>query len=86
MKADAIIGVTQPDEFQQQNVYCMKLLKTRYGGKNRGATFLVGVDTEKQRIYDVQQDKVANDTVNIFDSQPISKNDGSVELDEIDYL
>jgi replicative DNA helicase len=86
MKADAIFGVTQPDEFQQQNVYCMKLLKTRYGGKNRGATFLVGVDTEKQRIYDVAQDKVANDTVNIFDSQPISKNDGSVELDEIDYL
>ena len=64
----------------------MKLLKTRYGGKNRGATFLVGVDTEKQRIYDVQQDKVANDTVNIFDSKPISKDDGGTSVEEIDYL
>lgn len=86
MKADAIFGVTQPEDFQQQNCYCMKLLKTRYGGKNRGATFLVGVDTEKQRIYDVQQDKVANDTVNIFDSKPISKDDGGTSVEEIDYL
>lgn len=88
MKADSIFGVTQPDDMQQQNCYCMKLLKTRYGGKNRGATFLVGVDTERQRIYDVSQDKVKNDTVSLFDTEKISHNDGRVDLeaDDIDYL
>jgi replicative DNA helicase len=88
MKADSIFGVTQPDDMQQQNCYCMKLLKTRYGGKNRGATFLVGVDTERQRIYDVAQDKVKNDTVSLFDTEKISHSDGHVDLEaqDIDYL
>ena len=92
-KADAIFGVTQPEDYEQQNVYCMKLLKTRYGGiggNNRGKTFLVGVDTARQRIYDVEQDKVKNDTVSMFEKAPISKSDGGVNLDtqepiEVDF-
>ena len=29
MKADAVFGVTQPDEMKEQNLYIVKLLKTR---------------------------------------------------------
>lgn len=70
-KADAIFGVTQTDEYKQQNVYCVKLLKTRYGNQ-RNDTFLLGVDIEKQRIYDVDNEAIQQGSVNIFDAPEAS--------------
>lgn len=54
MKADAIFGVTQTPELKSANMYNVKLLKTRYGGNFRGATVTIGVNIEKQKIYDLR--------------------------------
>lgn len=53
MKADAIFGVTQPPELKAANMYNVKLLKTRYGNM-RGTTVTIGVNIEKQKIYDLR--------------------------------
>lgn len=67
MKADAIFGITQPEEFKEQGMYLVKLLKTRYGNQ-RGENVTIGVDIEKQRIFDINSSQYANRTLNIFDS------------------
>lgn len=68
MKADAVFGVTQPDEMKEQNLYIVKLLKTRYGAPLNGRPILtrIGVDTEKQRIYDIDIADQNNQASNIF--------------------
>lgn len=81
-KADAIFGVTQTDEYKQQRVYCVKLLKTRYGGGHRNDVFLVGVDTEKQRIFDVDNQQVRQEAVNIFTSDQAAKSLASSQPDD----
>lgn len=53
MKADAIFGVTQPPELKSANMYNVKLLKTRYGNM-RGNCVTIGVNIEKQKIYDLR--------------------------------
>ena len=93
-KADAIFGVTQPDEYKESSMYCVKLLKTRYGNQ-RNDTVLLGVDIEKQRIFDVNQVDAKMSSVNIFDSKPSKSNvddepyvyeePSSGSFDEIDF-
>lgn len=51
MKADAVFGVMVPPNLD--GMYIIKLLKTRYGNK-RGQSVTIGVDVEKQRIFDVE--------------------------------
>ena len=53
MKADVIFGVTQPPELKTANMYTVKLLKTRYGQPPQPIV-TIGVDIEKQRIYDLK--------------------------------
>lgn len=52
MKADAIFGIMQSPEMKEANMYTVKLLKTRYGNK-RGNVVTIGVDVEKQRLFDL---------------------------------
>lgn len=52
MKADAVFGVMQSPELKEAEMYSVKLLKTRYGNK-RGQAITIGVDIEKQRIFDL---------------------------------
>lgn len=79
MKADAIFGFTQSEEFKEQGLYSVKLLKTRYGNK-RGTITSIGVNVEKQRIFDVTNYS-GNQTVNIFDSTDDDKKDSGIEID-----
>lgn len=62
MKADAIFGFTQTEELKEQGMYQVKLLKTRYGNL-RGTVITIGVDVEKQRIYDLGTNTSMNNTI-----------------------
>jgi len=53
MKADVIFGVTQTPDLKSANMYTVKLLKTRYG-QPPNPIVTIGVDIEKQRIYDLK--------------------------------
>lgn len=59
MKADAIFGIMQSPEMKEAAMYSVKLLKTRYGNK-RGNTVTIGVDVEKQRLFDLVGYKTQN--------------------------
>lgn len=68
MKADAVFAVTQTPEMKDQGMYQVQLLKTRYGNQ-RGQLVTIGVDVEKQRIYDLNNSaSVAARTQNIVDT------------------
>jgi replicative DNA helicase len=70
MKADAVFAVTQTPEMKDQGMYQVQLLKTRYGNQ-RGQLVTIGVDVEKQRIYDLNNSaSVAARTQNIVDANP----------------
>lgn len=69
MKADAVFAVTQTPEMKDQGMYSVQLLKTRYGNQ-RGQVVTIGVDVEKQRIFDLNSSSsVAARTTSIVDSK-----------------
>ena len=68
MKADAVFAVTQTPEMKDQGMYNVQLLKTRYGNQ-RGQFVTIGVDVEKQRIFDLNSSaSVAARTQNVVDN------------------
>lgn len=70
MKADAVFAVTQTPEMKDQGMYQVQLLKTRYGNQ-RGQLVTIGVDVEKQRIFDLNSSvTVAARTQNYVDNTP----------------
>lgn len=73
MKADAIFGITQTPELKAANMYTVKLLKTRYGSP-KSMVVTIGVNIEKQKIYDLKTySNVTSNTVygaNMVASQP----------------
>lgn len=81
MKADAIFGITQPPELKDANMYNVKLLKTRYGNM-RGSTVTIGVNIEKQKIYDLKNGKDVSFTPN---SDVIDETDNSFNNKIIDF-
>lgn len=69
MKADAVFAVTQTPEMKDQGMYSVQLLKTRYGNQ-RGQVVTIGVDVEKQRIFDLNSSSsVAARTTSVVDSK-----------------
>lgn len=68
MKADAVFGITQTEEMKEQGLYTVKLLKTRYGAplNNRPTLTHIGVNTEKQRIFDIDLMNSQQQAANIF--------------------
>lgn len=85
-KADAIISVTQTPDMKEQGLYQLKLLKTRYGN-NKEQVATIGVNIEKQRIYDLYNNAAQQNTTNIFTATK-SKNNGdknaATMLDDIE--
>lgn len=51
--ADFYIMVTQSEELAKLNQYQVIQVKSRYGDKNRHKRFVIGVDKERMRLYDV---------------------------------
>lgn len=93
MKADAVFGLTQPEEMAEQNLYIVKLLKTRYGAPLNGRPIMtrIGVDKEKQRVFDIDIAATSYNAANIF-TQPSTTSKSNVEgvsetsLDEIEFV
>jgi replicative DNA helicase len=63
--ADISIGVTQPPEFIDANRYSWKIMKSRFGGKNKKG--VVGMDVTRMRVFDVNsgvEDDFSDETNN----------------------
>ena len=73
MKADAVFAITQTPEMKDQGMYNVQLLKTRYGNQ-RGQFVTIGVNIEKQRIFDLNNGQVASRTTNAVDGKNIDFN------------
>ena len=83
-KADAIIGVTQTPEIKEQGMYSVQLLKTRFGN-NKGQVSMIGVDIEKQRIFDLNQANIKQSSMNVFETTKKSSDDVADDLGELDF-
>lgn len=51
--ADLMLAVMQPEELEALKQYLIKQVKNRYRDKAKNKRFVVGVDKDKQRLYDV---------------------------------
>ena len=51
--ADFYLMVTQSEELAKLNQYQVKQVKSRYGDKNKQRRFVIGVDKDRMRLYDV---------------------------------
>lgn len=54
--ADWMIGITETPQLAEMNQFLCVQLKNRYRDKNRNRAFVIGVDKDKQRLYDVDQE------------------------------
>lgn len=54
--ADFMIALVSNDEMKENNKLMVKQLKSRLGDTNLHKRFLLGVDTNKFRLYDIEQD------------------------------
>jgi len=80
MKADAVIGITQTPDLKLQNIYNLIVLKTRYGNK-RGETATIGVNIEKQKIFDI-----INNSTEYLNKSVSDNYDDLLESDDIDLV
>lgn len=53
--ADFMVALVITDELEQLNQYLVKQLKNRYNSKKKNKKFVIGVDLDKQKLYDVEQ-------------------------------
>lgn len=53
--ADFMIGLTTSEELEALNQLMAKQLKSRYGNKSNNKRFVIGIDRDKMRLYDVEQ-------------------------------
>lgn len=53
--ADLFIGIVTDEELDKLNAFQFVLLKSRYSNKNKHKKFLVGVDRDKQKLYEISQ-------------------------------
>lgn len=51
--ADFMVVFMQPDELASQNQAIGKILKNRYANKSMFKNFIIGIDNDKQKFYDV---------------------------------
>lgn len=70
MTADLMLGVISTEELAAAGQFMVKQLKNRYAGKNSIKKFLVGVDYERMRLYNVEdgaQAGVPQQDASVFD-------------------
>jgi replicative DNA helicase len=54
--ADFMFAVIRTEELDQMKQLMIKQLKSRYGNKNYYEKFVIGVDVERMKLYDVEED------------------------------
>lgn len=85
--ADLMIAGIAPDELMQQDRLIWKILKNRFGSRMQNRTCIMGIDTDKQRYYDIDGEDVpekyvdADDRVNQVDSSVNSDKAASINFD-----
>lgn len=66
MKADAILAITQPEDYLDGGFYDVEVAKTRFGNnKHEHKTIVVNID--KQRITDIDNYQSENATASLQD-------------------
>jgi replicative DNA helicase len=65
---DFMIAITSNDDLAKLGQYVVKQLKSRFGNKNKHRSFVIGVDYDKQRLFDV--DDSAHENVGMKDITP----------------
>lgn len=55
--ADFILGIINTDELEHSNKFLCKQLKSRYGNKALHSKFVIGVNKDFQRLYDVDDNR-----------------------------
>ena len=68
--ADFLFAAIQTEQYEQLGQYMIKQLKNRYNHKSANKRFVVGVDTPRMRLFDVEQE--AQD--DIVDDKPVMDN------------
>jgi hypothetical protein len=58
--ADYILGLTSTEELEKMNQLMFKQIKNRYGDVARYRRFVVGIDRDKMRLFDVDQSAQQN--------------------------
>ncbi len=69
--ADFMIALIQPEDLAELDQVIAKILKNRYSNKAKLRQFLLGVDNDKQRFFDVEQ-------ANVKDEYKVSPGDNAV--------
>lgn len=55
MTADLLLGIISTEELSALGQYMFKQLKNRYGDKNKNKRFIVGVDYDRMKLYNIEQ-------------------------------
>lgn len=65
---DALWGITQTEELKMLNQYMVKQLKNRFSDLNTNKRFVIGVDKQKMRLYDIE-DSGQREIIDEFSSE-----------------
>ena len=52
---DLMLGIQAPEELIELNQFMITQLKNRYNDMNKNRKFIIGVDRNKMRLYDVEE-------------------------------
>ena len=79
MTADFMAAIIVTEEFLEQKKVMIKQLKSRYNDPSYYSKFMIGMDREKMRLYNLEDDEIVQTTTTRSDvvSKPVSKIDFS---------
>jgi len=79
MTADFMAAIIVTEEFLEQKKVMIKQLKSRYNDPSYYSKFMIGMDREKMRLYNLEEDEIVQTTTTRSDvvSKPVSKIDFS---------
>lgn len=81
--ADFMFSLTTDDQLEQLGQLMVKQLKNRFATKNKIKRFVVGVDYDKMRIYDVEQSAQEDIVDDVL--PPTTKTFGSAKFADFEY-
>ena len=77
--ADFMLAIVETEELAEMNQFLCKQLKNRYRDKNKNRRFVIGVDKDRQRLYDLDDSAQVNVQGSGFE-QKKGKEDDDVPL------
>lgn len=71
--ADSMFGLMAPDDLKKLGQIKVKHIKSRYTNVNEIPSWVVGVDYDRMKLYDVEDDAQGNVSTPVFDQTPAGK-------------